>query len=51
MFTFVDSKSERHKNYSQHSPTAVCTTEKMAINILTYLNPSTDGGQYARQVL
>ena len=32
MFIFVDNKSERHKNYSQHSPTS---TGKMAINFVT----------------
>ena len=45
MFIFLDSKSERHKNYSQHSTTSVCTNEKLAVNIVIYRSLSTDGGQ------
>jgi hypothetical protein len=48
MFIFVDSKSERHKNYSQHSLTS---TEEIAINFVTYLSRSTHGGQQSRHVL
>jgi hypothetical protein len=36
MFIIVDNESERLKNYSQRSPTSLCTTAELAINTVTH---------------